>query len=131
MEKDRRAAAFRQAAGVLPPRLRALALALPEGEQGRAEELRLRAGRPMAVLLDGAERPLGEGPVEVEELERLLELASQSSVHAVLPQLRRGYLTMAGGHRIGLCGTAVLRAGELYCHRTVYYFKEEENLNRQ
>ena len=120
MEKDRRAAAFRQAAGALPPRLRALALALPEGEQGRAEELRLRAGRPMAVLLDGAERPLGEGPVEVEELERLLELASQSSVHAVLPQLRRGYLTMAGGHRIGLCGTAVLRAGELYRHRTVY-----------
>ena len=25
----------------------------------------------------------------------------------------------------------VLRAGELYCHRTVYYFKEEENLKRQ
>ena len=114
MEKDRWAAAFRQAVGVLPPRLRALALALPEGEQGRAEELRLRAGRPMTVLLDGGERPLGEGPVEVEELERLLELASQSSVHAVLPQLRRGYLTMAGGHRIGLCGTAVLRAGELH-----------------
>ena len=46
MEKDRRAAAFRQAAGALPPRLRALALALPEGAQSRAAALRLRAGRP-------------------------------------------------------------------------------------
>ena len=70
MEKDRRAAAFRQAAGALPPRLRALALALPEGEQGRAEEFRLRAGRPMTVLTPEGEIAL-EGIVEPEELEKL------------------------------------------------------------
>ena len=114
MEEITRAAAFRQAAGALPLRLRRAALALPEREQGRAEELRLRAGRPMTVLLSGEERPLDGEPVEVRELDQLLDLASRASVHAVLPQLRRGYLTMEGGHRIGLCGTAILRAGELH-----------------
>ena len=114
MEKQARAAAYRQAAEALPARLRREALALPPEEQSRAEELRLRAGRPMTALIEGRELPLGELPVEVGELEQLLEIASHASVHAVLPQLRRGYLTIAGGHRVGLCGTAVLREGEIH-----------------
>ena len=46
-----------------------------------------------------------------QELEQLLELASRASVHAVLDQLSRGYLTVQGGHRVGLCGTVALEDG--------------------
>lgn len=51
--------------------------------------------------------------MESRELEQLLEIASRASIHAVLDQLRRGYLTIEGGHRIGLCGTAVMERGEI------------------
>lgn len=108
-----------QAVRVLPPRLREEALSLPPGDRAKAEELRLRAGWPMTVLADGAERPLGGPPVENRELERLVEIASGASVHAVLDQIRRGYLTAAGGHRIGLCGTAALREGEIHSLRSI------------
>ena len=109
--------AFRQAAAALPLRLRQLALSLSLEEQGRAEELRLRAGRPMSAVLPEGERPLGGGPVTGAELEQLVEIASRASLHAVLPQVCRGYLTMEGGHRLGLCGTAVLREGEIHSLR--------------
>lgn len=104
---------YRQAVSVLPPRLREAALALPEPLQSRTEELRLRAGWPMTAVLGADELPLGETPVSPGDLEQLLELASRASVHAVLPQLRRGYLSLEGGHRLGLCGTVTLEEGEV------------------
>jgi len=73
----------------------------------------------MAAVADGVERPLGGPPVEAEDLERLVEIASRASLHAVLDQVRRGYLTVEGGHRIGLCGTAVLRDGEIHALRAL------------
>ncbi len=113
------AESFVQAVQALPLRLREEALTLPEGDRARVEELRLRAGWPMTALICGAERPLGGPPVEGAELERLVEIASGASRHTVLDQMRRGYLTFAGGHRIGLCGTTVLREGEIHSLRAV------------
>lgn len=104
---------YQQAVCVLPPRLRREALALSELQQPLAEELRLRTGWPMTAVVGQEEIPLSGPPVASGELEQLLELASRASVHAVLPQLRRGYLTLTGGHRLGLCGTAALEDGEV------------------
>ena len=106
--------AYRQAAQVLPLSLRGAALALPEDKQGRAEELRLRVGQPMTAVFPQGELPLGKEKVTGRDLEQLLELASRASVHTVADQLRRGYLTVEGGHRVGLCGTPVLRDGQIH-----------------
>ena len=99
--------AYEQAARVLPLRLRQEALSLLPADRERAEELRLRCGQPLTAVLPEGERTLGREPVTGRDLEQLLELASRASVHTVLDQLRRGYLTVEGGHRVGLCGTAV------------------------
>ena len=113
------AGSFVQAVQALPLRLRQEALSLPEGDRARAEELRLRAGWPMTAVLPEGERPLGGPPVEGRELEQLVEIASRASLHTVLDQVRRGYLTFEGGHRIGLCGTAALREGEIHALRAI------------
>ena len=114
MEREQIKTPYRQAAMALPPRLREEAIALPGRVQQRAEELRLRVGRPMSVVVDGEETFLDGPSVEGRDLEQLVEIASRASLHAVLPQICRGYLTMEGGHRIGLCGTAALREGEIH-----------------
>ena len=115
------AGSFVQAVQALPLRLRQEALSLPEGDRARAEELRLRAGWPMTAVLPEGERPLGGPPVEGRELEQLVEIASRASLHTVLDQVRRGYLTFEGGHRIGLCGTAALREGEIHALRAISF----------
>lgn len=113
------AESYAQAAQSLPLRLRQEAFSLPERDWAKAEELRLRAGWPMTALVEGMECPLGNSPVEPAELEQLVEIASRASLHVVLDQIRRGYLTVEGGHRIGLCGSTMLREGEIHALRAI------------
>lgn len=109
---------YRQAVGVLPEPLRTCALAVDELTMGQAEEIRLRTGRaPTLVLPEGELDIRNADSVEREDLEHLVELASRWSVHAVLDQIRRGFLTVEGGHRLGLCGTVVLQGADIHTIR--------------
>ena len=110
MQKDLNVLRYEDAAAVLPLRLRKAALSLPEGQRALAEEFRLRAGRPMTVLLPEGELPL-EVTVEPVELETLCDLATEFSRYAAAETLREGYLSVRGGFRVGLCGTAVMKDG--------------------
>lgn len=116
---EQRIRAFQQAAGVLPPELRGGVEDLSQEERGRTEELRLRTGFPMSAVLPEGERVLGGMAVRPEHLEQLLELASQASVHSVLDQLSQGFVTIQGGHRVGLCGTAVQEGGQVRMLRSL------------
>lgn len=105
---------FCQAAGVLPSGLRAGALALPPELRAGAEELRLRLGRSMTVLAGGREREVpGLPPVTRADLDGVLEIATRASAHTALERVRRGFVTVRGGHRIGLCGTAAVEGGQI------------------
>lgn len=115
-EMEEAAARFGQAAALLPRALRQGAEALPAEARARAEELRLRAGRPPTAVLPEGERvlPGREGrPVTPEDLRQVLEVATQASAHTVLDQVRAGYVTVRGGHRVGLCGSVVWEDGVL------------------
>lgn len=109
---------YRQAVDILPEPLRTQALAVDEPVMARTEEVRLRTGTvPMLVLPEG-ERPIpGAATVDTQLLDRVVEIASRWSLHTVLEQLRRGYLTVAGGHRLGLCGTVVMEGGSIHALR--------------
>ena len=64
----------------------------------------------MTVLLPSGEISL-EAEVEPEELEPLCDLATDFSRYAAAETLREGFLTVRGGFRVGLCGTAVMKNG--------------------
>ena len=105
---------YRQAVEILPLSLRTQVLAVEEALMARTEELRLRRGYVPTLVLPEGERPVpNTETVAGGLLERVVEQAGRWSVHAVLEQLRRGYLTVAGGHRLGLCGTAVVEEGKI------------------
>jgi len=110
LEKDLRILRYEAAANILPYRLRKAALTLPQGEQAEAEELRLRSGRKMTVLLPCGEMPL-DAVVEAEELETLCDLATEFSRYAAVETLREGFIPVRGGFRVGMCGTAVMKDG--------------------
>lgn len=106
---------FDQAAGLLPFGMRQLALSLPQAERAVAEELRLRAGRPLAITLPEGEAVLPGCPIlSPDDLRTALEIATQASAHTALERIRNGFVTVRGGHRVGLCGTAVVKDGAIH-----------------
>lgn len=83
------------------------------------QEIRLRAGRP--VILYGAGREFFLDPggdltecredalcVDRQALEAVLKTVCQDSLYAFEDEIRQGFLTVAGGHRVGISGQAVL-----------------------
>lgn len=104
---------WEQAAAALPRSLREELGKIGERRLAEAEEFRLRRGFPLSVLLPEGEREAGEIPVTEDHLRQVLENATQASAHTALDKVRRGFVTLRGGHRIGLCGTAVCRDGEI------------------
>ena len=94
------------------------------------EEVRLRQGRPITLVHAGGDAFLGRHgtltddpavapPVGEGELQRAFQLLAQGSVYAWEEELARGFLTLPGGHRAGVCGRAVIRDGHLAAIRPV------------
>lgn len=103
--------AFLQAIACLPlPR--AAELTRLENQQN-VEEIRLRVGRPPAVRTASGERETDFLPVAAQELRETLSRAARYSVHSYAESLRHGFVTLGGGHRLGLCGTVAEENGQV------------------
>lgn len=83
------------------------------------QEIRLRTGRPLAIVERGREVFLtGDGArtreagaawrVTAQELRETMEFVGEYSLYAYEDELRQGYLTIRGGHRVGVAGKTVL-----------------------
>jgi len=83
------------------------------------QEIRLRVNVPAAVWIDNREwfidtegrlvnRWPQEGVCRPEELDAILKHLCQYSVYAFADEIRQGFLTIQGGHRIGLSGQVIL-----------------------
>lgn len=92
--------------GLIPQRMRQEVDRLGQAE---ARELRLRLGKPPELVL-GADSSWLSGAVMQEELQFVVNAASRYSPWAA-QTISKGYLSTAGGHRIGLCGEAVVQQG--------------------
>ncbi len=83
------------------------------------QEIRLRVDRPLIILADNREsfvdaqgrivdrqeEAAKPGP---EELEEILNHLCRYSLYAFADEIRQGFLTVQGGHRVGLAGQVIL-----------------------
>ena len=103
--------AWQQAISCLPPPRAAQLAALDR--QGEVEELRLRAGQPPAAKTAEGEQPLDLRPVTAQDLRETLSRAARYSVHSYAESLKNGFVTLGGGHRLGVCGTVAEENGQV------------------
>lgn len=83
-----------------------------------AEEFRLRRGQALTMLKGQREYPLSGESITEHDLYRLLEKATGASLHTAAPSLANGFISYKG-LRIGVCGSAAVRNGELCGFRSL------------
>lgn len=76
-------------------------------------EIRLRTGKPLFLVYSEGERCLkikGREPYLVtgQDLKETLEYVSGYSLYACEDEIRQGYISVQGGHRIGVAGKVIL-----------------------
>lgn len=81
-------------------------------------EIRLRVGRPLFLNYDGGEcflRQRGEEHylVTAEDLKETLEYVTGYSLYAYEEEIRQGFISVQGGHRVGVTGKVILDAGQI------------------
>ena len=110
---------WEQAAAVLPEQRLNSLCALGRDRLDGLEELRLRRGFPMTALFPEGEEETDGPAVGEDDLRQVVENATQASAHTALDRVRQGFVTLRGGHRMGLCGTMVKREGQTVTLRDI------------
>lgn len=88
---------------------------------GKVEELRIRVGRPLEVII-GGDPFFFPYEVSSSDAEQLLNSIGQFSLYTLEEELKRGYITIAGGHRVGLAGKVILENGAVKAVRDISSF---------
>lgn len=109
---------IRQAMQVCPKAIREAISGLPFQEAHLIEEIRLRSGQ-FPTYLTRCEKTLCTQTVQSNDLQEVIDRASANSAYAVQDMLRNGFLTVRGGHRIGICGTGVYKDDRVFSLRDI------------
>ena len=112
----------------LPRKIREL---LPEESLAEVQEIRLRSGQPLLLKKTEGLFSLGKEGILVSmsdkggiristaDLRETVSLLSAYSLYAFEEELRQGYITIEGGHRVGFCGKTVMENGEIRTLRQI------------
>ena len=94
-------------------------------------EIRLRADLPVSFVLTSGKRFVTESgrltsfdsdslmKVSQQEIEEIFRRMCEYSVHSVMDSLVNGFITIEGGSRVGVYGTAVTKDGEITSIRNI------------
>ena len=91
---------------------------IPPLQRDRIEEIRIRINRPIEITVNGVPQFLSHH-VTTEEAMQLLNKISHFSLYTLEEELKRGYVTIDGGHRIGLAGKVILENGRVKAIRDI------------
>ena len=125
METLKQKNSYDSAVNSLDERVKKVLLYLPSMMKDHISEVRLREGQPLAVQLGGRtcfvsiQGKLSDHPDEQsflvtrEDIVSSIRTMSRFSLHTHQHEIQEGFLSVAGGHRAGLGGNAVLNGGKI------------------
>lgn len=97
------------------------------------EEIRIRIGQPMIFHFGNEEWYLREetGQLEHEsehayhatreDIKSMMKFISSYSLYAYEDEMKRGFITIQGGHRIGVAGQVVMEEGKVLSLSNIYF----------
>lgn len=102
----------------LDPEVSNILIKIPNIEKEVAEEIRLRNGRPLMIYAKGKDFYINKTGklselsadgfiIRSEHINRTFKLISNYSVYAFEEEIKNGFITLKGGHRVGISGKTV------------------------
>ncbi len=104
--------------------IRAILMKMDAEKLDNLQEIRMRAGKPLMayyrnrdlfVTADGELLKDSKAAYIVAQSEviKSVELMSENSVYAFQDEIKSGFITLRGGHRVGLSGRVIIQEGQI------------------
>lgn len=103
---------------MLPNKIKEQLKQLTPDQRDEVEEIRIRIERPIEVMIKGNPCFIPY-MIKPEDGLQLLNKISNFSIYTLEEELKRGYITISGGHRIGLAGKVILENGAVKAIRDI------------
>ncbi|MFA5524042.1 MAG: stage III sporulation protein AA [Tissierellales bacterium] len=109
---------YHEVLGFIDPELTTFLFKLPSNIVEKIEEIRLRNGKPLMISLGSkdyfvlkngslATKPNNCININSKHIAKTFQLISNHSIYSVEEELKNGFVTVKGGHRIGVTGKAI------------------------
>lgn len=103
--------------GVLPGNIRR-AIEKEQISYGGLQEIRIRTDKPLLLIYKGTELLTGRTGgepyiVTKEDLREMIDYISGYSLYAYEQEMRQGFITIEGGHRVGMTGQVIMEEGQV------------------
>lgn len=76
------------------------------------EEIRIRVNKPIILKFNTKEEII-QYIVNQEEILKILQLVCENSIYSYQHQIAEGFVTVKGGHRVGISGSCVVENGKV------------------
>ncbi|WP_125152251.1 stage III sporulation protein AA [Clostridium rectalis] len=76
-------------------------------ELDKLQEIRIKANKPI-ILQNGYKEIITKYTTNVEEIKSIIQRMSNYSIYAYDEDIKQGYITIKGGHRVGICGRCII-----------------------
>lgn len=109
---------------VLPTRVVEILRLLPLALWQQITEIRLRIGQPVLLVAGQQDYLLGQDGIAATQgaaivicrradIDQAVQLISRNSLYAFEHELQAGYITVGGGHRVGIAGQAIIEQNKV------------------
>ncbi len=93
------------------------------------EEIRLRVNKPIIIKANQEEYYINEKKLTVSkskgyvctenDIKKTLDVMSNRSMYTIQEDLKKGFLTLSGGHRVGICGQTVVDKDRIFTMKNI------------
>lgn len=92
-----------------------------EFELKELEEIRIRVSKPIILKLTNKEKIINY-KVNTQEILKILENITENSLYSYQKQICSGYISLKGGHRVGITGNVVMENEKVININYIYSF---------
>lgn len=91
---------------------------LPQSDRENIEEIRVYRGKEVQLFSQGCRISL-HGKISGADINNLLSQLMKFSYYAYEEDIAKGFITIDGGHRVGICGKGVIEDGRITMLRDI------------
>ena len=83
------------------------------------EEIRIRANRPVVLKFNNEQKIL-DYIIQTKDILNIMQFLTENSLYSYQKQICDGFITLKGGHRVGISGNVVMEQGKVINMNYIY-----------